>query len=128
MTDGLTQSCISWHVCKRSISLTDIIEALSRAKLKWPPIHPIILLYGCLSSLNIAANLLQKMWRFSPHPSWWYKNRMVYFSDCLVIWKYLLLLMQDTCIDTLHTHTRKTQANVTRTERKATSIVYALCR
>ena len=27
-----------------------MIEALSRAKLKWQHIHPIILLYGCLSS------------------------------------------------------------------------------
>ena len=29
--------------------LIDIIEGLSRANLKWQHIHPIILLYGCLS-------------------------------------------------------------------------------
>ena len=43
---------------------------------------------------------------------------MPYFSDSLVIWKYLLLSMQD--ITTLHTHTRKAQATtMTQTERKA---------
>ena len=38
--------------------LQKIIEVLNRAKLKWQPIHPIILLYGCLSSHSTCRKSL----------------------------------------------------------------------
>ena len=99
---GLTQSCISRHVCRRSNSLIDITEARSRAKLKWQHIHPIILLYGCLSSHSTLQQVSYRRCGGSSHTSvdraGGVKSECFYFSDSLVICKYLLLLMQD--IDT----------------------------
>ena len=47
--------------------LIDIIEALSRAKLKWQHIHPIILLYGCLSSHSTLQQVSYRRCGSSSH-------------------------------------------------------------
>ena len=85
-----TELHFSRHVYKRPSLLIDIIEVLNRAKLKWHLSTPLFCCMVVSFLTQHAESFLQMMWWFFPHPSWWYNKRMVYFSDFLIIWKYLL--------------------------------------
>ena len=72
--------------CSRhgSSPLIDIMEAFNRARLKWQPIHPIILLYGCLSSHSTLQQVYYRRCGGSSHTP--VGGTLVEWFTSLIVW------------------------------------------